>query len=89
MEEIANLMLHPCVYLFRHVSVQSGSDSLLNAMKREYTINEFRFVVDTTNNNNFQRLNERNHFICEKNYMYIYIVMINTYAINLLKQFIK
>lgn len=47
LEEIANIMLHPCVYSFLHVPVQSGSDSVLNAMKREYTISEFRLVVDT------------------------------------------
>jgi len=47
LEEIANILLHPCVYSFLHVPVQSGSDSVLNAMKREYTISEFKLVVDT------------------------------------------
>lgn len=47
LEEIADILMHPCVYSFLHVPVQSGSDSVLNAMKREYTINEFKLVVDT------------------------------------------
>lgn len=47
LEEIAKILMHPCVYSFLHVPVQSASDSVLNAMKREYTINEFKLVVDT------------------------------------------
>ncbi|EFJ12663.1 hypothetical protein SELMODRAFT_446506 [Selaginella moellendorffii] len=38
---------HPCVYLFLHVLVQSGRDSVLQGMKREYTFSEFRKIVDT------------------------------------------
>lgn len=47
LEEIAEILQHPCVYSFLHVPVQSGSDSVLNAMKREYTVSEFKQVVDT------------------------------------------
>ncbi|KAH9317738.1 hypothetical protein KI387_019507, partial [Taxus chinensis] len=46
LEEIAEILQHPCVYSFLHVPVQSGSDSVLNAMKREYTAGEFKHVVD-------------------------------------------
>ncbi|KAI9200467.1 hypothetical protein LWI28_008402 [Acer negundo] len=45
--EIAEVLRHPYVYSFLHVPVQSGSDAVLTAMNREYTVSEFRTVVDT------------------------------------------
>ncbi|KAI3807463.1 hypothetical protein L1987_23391 [Smallanthus sonchifolius] len=47
LKEIAHILRHPCVYSFLHVPVQSGSDAILTAMNREYTVGEFRKVVDT------------------------------------------
>ncbi|CAK8575296.1 unnamed protein product [Lathyrus sativus] len=47
LKEIAEVLRHPCVYSFLHVPVQSGSDAILTAMNREYTVSEFRTVVDT------------------------------------------
>ncbi|KAL5715744.1 tRNA (N(6)-L-threonylcarbamoyladenosine(37)-C(2))-methylthiotransferase [Ranunculus cassubicifolius] len=47
LNEIAEVLRHPSVYSFLHVPVQSGSDPVLTAMNREYTVGEFRTVVDT------------------------------------------
>ncbi|KFK41624.1 hypothetical protein AALP_AA2G152000 [Arabis alpina] len=47
LKEIAAILRHPCVYTFLHVPVQSGSDAVLTAMHREYTLSDFRTVVDT------------------------------------------
>ncbi|XP_067634076.1 threonylcarbamoyladenosine tRNA methylthiotransferase [Eurosta solidaginis] len=46
LEEIAKVLNHPRVYAFLHVPVQSGSDSVLGEMKREYCRSEFEHVVD-------------------------------------------
>ena len=43
---MAKVLSHPRVYSFLHVPVQSGSDAVLGEMKREYTIKQFREVVD-------------------------------------------
>ncbi|KAK9810648.1 hypothetical protein WJX73_007467 [Symbiochloris irregularis] len=47
LEAIAQALNHPRVYAFLHVPVQSGSDAVLGAMKREYTAAEFCKVADT------------------------------------------
>ncbi|XP_064112548.1 threonylcarbamoyladenosine tRNA methylthiotransferase-like [Macrobrachium nipponense] len=46
LEEMAKIMQHPRVYAFLHVPVQSGSDGVLGDMRREYTVKDFRLVVD-------------------------------------------
>lgn len=46
LEEISKILNHPRVYAFLHVPVQSGSDSVLGDMKREYCRKEFEHVVD-------------------------------------------
>lgn len=44
--KIAEILNHPHVYAFLHVPVQAGSNTVLSAMNREYTIEEFRQVAD-------------------------------------------
>jgi threonylcarbamoyladenosine tRNA methylthiotransferase CDKAL1 len=46
LEDIATILSHPRVYSFLHVPVQSGSDSVLGDMKREYCTEDFQKVVD-------------------------------------------
>ncbi|XP_065370478.1 threonylcarbamoyladenosine tRNA methylthiotransferase [Calliphora vicina] len=46
LEEIAKVLQHPRVYSFLHVPVQSGSDSVLGDMKREYCRKDFVHVVE-------------------------------------------
>lgn len=46
LEEIAKILMHPRVYSFLHVPVQSGSDSVLMDMKREYCVEDFRHIMD-------------------------------------------
>ncbi|CBY38208.1 unnamed protein product, partial [Oikopleura dioica] len=47
LEGIAKILNHPRVYSFLHVPVQSGSDAVLNSMRREYNREDFCKVVDT------------------------------------------
>lgn len=47
LEEVGEILAHPRVYSFLHVPVQCGSDSVLKDMKREYSLTEFKHVVDT------------------------------------------
>ncbi|KAG8222454.1 hypothetical protein J437_LFUL002189 [Ladona fulva] len=46
LEEMAKVLSHPQVYSFLHIPVQSGSDSVLADMKREYCRADFENVVD-------------------------------------------
>lgn len=45
--EFAEIMTHPNVYEFLHLPVQAGSNAILDAMKREYTVEEFVGCVAT------------------------------------------
>ncbi len=47
LESIAEILNHPNVYSFLHVPVQAGSNKVLDAMNREYTIEEFKQVADS------------------------------------------
>ncbi|EYC30323.1 hypothetical protein Y032_0005g2578 [Ancylostoma ceylanicum] len=46
LEEIAAVLNHPRVYSFLHIPVQSGSDAVLRDMKREYSSDHFRTIMD-------------------------------------------
>lgn len=46
LEAIAQILLHPRVYKFLHLPVQSGSDNVLADMKREYDTKDFERIVD-------------------------------------------
>lgn len=43
---IIEALRRPNIFCFMHIPVQSGSDSVLQKMKREYTVGEFSFLVD-------------------------------------------
>merc|ERR1711879_80183 len=43
---IIEALRRPNVHAFMHIPVQSGSDRVLQAMKREYTVGEFSYLVD-------------------------------------------
>ncbi|CAB0004030.1 unnamed protein product [Nesidiocoris tenuis] len=45
LESMARILNHPRVYSFLHIPVQSGSDSVLMDMKREYNTKEFERIV--------------------------------------------
>ncbi|KAJ3065885.1 hypothetical protein HDU98_010763 [Podochytrium sp. JEL0797] len=47
LEEVAKVLSHPRVFAFLHVPVQSGSDAVLDAMRRQYTSSEFVEIVET------------------------------------------
>lgn len=44
--EFGKILLHPNVFEFVHIPVQSGSDAILDTMKREYTVADFQTCVD-------------------------------------------
>lgn len=46
LDEMAKILDHSRVYKFLHVPIQSGSDSVLSAMKREYDSDDFSRVVN-------------------------------------------
>lgn len=43
---LSSILLHPQVYEFIHIPVQSGSNAVLTGMQREYVIEDFRKLVN-------------------------------------------
>uniref|UniRef100_A0A158QH48 tRNA (N(6)-L-threonylcarbamoyladenosine(37)-C(2))-methylthiotransferase n=1 Tax=Rodentolepis nana TaxID=102285 RepID=A0A158QH48_RODNA len=50
LEYVSAVLRDPRVYAFIHIPVQSGSNNVLDAMRREYTVEEFQHVVDFLSN---------------------------------------
>lgn len=46
LEQMALILDHPRVYSFLHIPIQSASDAVLQDMKREYSSDDFRHIVD-------------------------------------------
>eukprot|EP00669_Euglena_mutabilis_P008457 TRINITY_DN3509_c0_g1_i1.p1 TRINITY_DN3509_c0_g1~~TRINITY_DN3509_c0_g1_i1.p1 ORF type:complete len:290 (-),score=100.39 TRINITY_DN3509_c0_g1_i1:26-895(-) len=45
LDDVCQILNEPVVYSYLHIPVQSGSNRVLDLMKREYTIQEFRYIV--------------------------------------------
>merc|ERR550532_1366952 len=45
-EGIIEALKRPNVHAFMHIPVQSGSDKVLQAMRREYTVGDFSYLAD-------------------------------------------
>jgi threonylcarbamoyladenosine tRNA methylthiotransferase CDKAL1 len=43
---IIEVLSHPQVFSILHIPVQSGSNKILGLMKREYTVEQFQYIVD-------------------------------------------
>ena len=46
LDAVCSALAHERCYAFLHVPVQSGSDAVLAAMRREYTVEDFQTVAD-------------------------------------------
>ncbi|CEP00746.1 Threonylcarbamoyladenosine tRNA methylthiotransferase [Plasmodiophora brassicae] len=46
LDQMCKILRHPRVYAFLHVPVQAGSTRVLDAMKRDYSVDDFRTLVD-------------------------------------------
>ena len=62
LDDIASFLRQPNVFSFLHIPVQSGSNRVLKAMQREYTVEDFCTVVDTLQVALFSALNRRKQF---------------------------
>ncbi|KAJ3030517.1 UNVERIFIED_CONTAM: hypothetical protein HDU68_008805 [Siphonaria sp. JEL0065] len=47
LSEMVKILSHPRVFSFLHVPVQSGSNAVLDSMRRQYTVQEFTQIVTT------------------------------------------
>ncbi|KAJ3248046.1 hypothetical protein HDU78_002139 [Chytriomyces hyalinus] len=47
LDEMVKILSHPRVFSFLHVPVQSGSNNVLDAMRRQYTVADFSQIVTT------------------------------------------
>lgn len=49
-EAVGRILSHPQVFEFLHLPVQSGSDSVLRDMRREYSVSDFEELIDRLKN---------------------------------------
>ncbi|CAM9228838.1 unnamed protein product, partial [Ectocarpus fasciculatus] len=50
-DTVCEVLNHPQVYSIIHIPIQSGSNKILGLMKREYTVEEFSYLVETLRKN--------------------------------------
>ncbi len=50
LDELVKLYKHPKLYKFIHIPVQSGSDSILKTMNRQYEVEDFKRIVSVFRN---------------------------------------
>ena len=62
LDDIASFLRQPSVFSFLHIPVQSGSNRVLKAMQREYTVEDFCAVVDILQVALLSALNRRRRF---------------------------
>ena len=46
LDKLIDVFNHPKMFKFIHVPIQAGSDKILDAMKRQYTVEEFRTIIN-------------------------------------------
>jgi threonylcarbamoyladenosine tRNA methylthiotransferase CDKAL1 len=46
LDAMAEILNHPRVFSFLHIPAQAGSNAVLDAMHREYTVEDFQHIVD-------------------------------------------
>jgi threonylcarbamoyladenosine tRNA methylthiotransferase CDKAL1 len=44
-DDLVSVFEHPKLYKFLHIPVQSGNNRVLESMKREYTVDEYKYIV--------------------------------------------
>ena len=44
-DDLISVFEHPKLYKFLHMPIQSGNNRVLESMKREYTVEEYRYIV--------------------------------------------
>jgi len=51
LDELIEIMKHPKIFKFIHIPLQAGNDKVLEDMKRGYTVEEYKFIVNKLKQN--------------------------------------